>query len=62
MNLVRSAGLLKARLVAEDAAVQLRRADENHGKAVALVERQLNAPWWMKVLGNVYSLMRSDEV
>lgn len=39
----RSAGLLKARLVAEDAAVQLRRADENHGKAVALVERQLNA-------------------
>lgn len=39
----RSAGLLKARLVAEDAAAQLRRADENHGKAVALVERQLNA-------------------
>lgn len=39
----RSAGLLKARLVAEDVAVQLRRADENHGKAVALVERQLNA-------------------
>eukprot|EP00435_Cladocopium_sp_Y103_P049675 s945_g15.t1 len=39
----RSAGLLKARLVAEDAAVQLRRADENHGKAVTLVERQLNA-------------------
>jgi uncharacterized caspase-like protein len=61
VKLVRSAGLLKARLVAEDAAVQLRRADENHGKAVALVERQLNAPRWMKD-ESIGKCIQSDEV
>eukprot|EP00913_Durusdinium_trenchii_P031076 g29101.t1 len=39
----RSTGLLKAQLLADDVAHQLRAASKDHAKAVALVSKQLNA-------------------
>lgn len=42
VGLVRSTGLLKAQLLADDVAHQLRAASKDHAKAVALVSKQLN--------------------